>query len=69
MFQVEDEMKTYEMLRMEMLRMEIIIERKDAEIAKLTEEVEMWRDRWEAERQAHEATIESADAMWTEERR
>lgn len=64
MFQVEDEMKTYEMLKMK-----IIIERKDAEIAKLTEEVEMWRDRWEAEREAHEATIESADAMWTEERR
>jgi len=42
------------------------IDRMQAEIERLTEEVALWKDRWEAERQAHKATIKDCDENHTE---
>lgn len=33
-------------------------------LRKAKAEIELWRDRWEAEHQAHQATIKDADAQF-----
>lgn len=35
-----------------------------AEIDRLRAEVELWISRWQAEREAHEATMKQADNEW-----
>jgi hypothetical protein len=40
-----------------------LIDQLEAEIVRLQLEVELWKDRCAAERQAHEATIEHYDTM------
>lgn len=53
---------TDEMIKLEKIHGELM----DAfdEIARLREEVELWKSRWEAERADHETTMKQCDEYW-----